>query len=88
MSNGSSTKSKSSQRSAGPRNRCRFCRPEGCPRPAYVDFKDIETLKRMMSGHGKMLSRRRTGNCAAFQRAVSTAIKRARFMGLLPYVGE
>lgn len=72
----------------GPRSRCRFCRPEGCPRPAFVDYKDIELLKRMMSGHGKILSRRRTGNCAAFQRAVSIAIKRARFMGLLPYVGE
>jgi small subunit ribosomal protein S18 len=45
-------------------------------------------LKRMMSGHGKILSRRRTGNCAAFQRAVSEAIKRARYMGLLRYVGE
>lgn len=73
---------------SGVRNRCRFCRPEGCPRPAFVDYKDVELLKRMMSGHGKMLSRRRTGNCAAFQRAVSQAIKRARFMGLLPYVGE
>lgn len=78
---------KSSAR-AGSRNRCRFCRPEGCPRPTYVDFKDVELLKRMMSGHGKMLGRRRTGNCAAFQRAVAEAIKRARFMGLLPYVGE
>jgi small subunit ribosomal protein S18 len=74
--------------SKGNRNRCRFCRPEGCPRPAYVDYKDVELLKRMMSGHGKMLNRRRTGNCAAFQRAISSAIKRARFMGLLPYVGE
>lgn len=72
----------------GVRNRCRFCRPEGCPRPAYVDYKDIELLKRMMSGHAKLLSRRRTGNCAAFQRAVTAAVKRARFMGLLPYVGE
>lgn len=70
------------------RNRCRFCRPEGCPRPAFVDYKDVDLLKRMMSGHGKVLNRRRTGNCAAYQRAVSTAIKRARFMALLPYVGE
>lgn len=72
----------------GGRNRCRFCRPEGCPRPAYVDYKDVELLKRMMSGHAKLLSRRRTGNCAAYQRAVSQAVKRARYMGLLPYVGE
>ena len=71
-----------------PRNRCRFCGPNGCPRPAYVDYKDIELLKRMMSGHAKVLGRRRTGNCAAYQRAISVAVKRARFMGLLPYVGE
>ncbi|MFO0949311.1 MAG: 30S ribosomal protein S18 [Planctomycetota bacterium] len=88
MANVAGAKSKGSSQRTGQRNRCRFCRPEGCPRPAYVDYKDIETLKRMMSGHGKVLSRRRTGNCAAFQRAVGTAIKRARFMGLLPYVGE
>jgi small subunit ribosomal protein S18 len=37
---------------------------------------------------GKMLSRKRTGNGAAFQRAVKDAIKRARFLALLPYVGE
>lgn len=79
---------KRSKPKMGSRNRCRFCTPEGCPRPAYVDYKDTELLKRMMSGHAKMLSRRRTGNCAAYQRAVSQAIKRARFMGLLPYVGE
>lgn len=75
-------------KSARVRNRCRFCTPQGCPRPAFVDYKDIDTLKRMMSGHGKILGRRRTGNCAAFQRSVSDAVKRARFMGLLPYVGE
>lgn len=79
---------KSSPKVSGARNRCRFCRPEGCPRPAYVDYKDIDLLRRMTSGHGKVLGRRRTGNCAAFQRAIGTAIKRARYMGLLPYVGE
>jgi len=35
-----------------------------------------------------MLSRKRTGNCAAFQRAVQDAVKRARFMALMPYIGE
>ena len=70
-------------------NRCRFTGPDGkSPRPVYVDYKDIDMLKRMMSGHGKILGRRRTGNCAAYQRAVAVAVKRARFMGLLPYVGE
>ena len=68
--------------------RCRFANKEGSPRPAYVDYKDVVSLKKMMSQQGKILGRKRTGTSAAFQRAVTTAIKRARFMGLLPYVGE
>jgi small subunit ribosomal protein S18 len=70
------------------KNRCRFCTKEGCPRPAYVDYKDVTTLKKMCDNRGKMMSRKRTGNCATFQRALQDAIKRARFMALLPYVGE
>ena len=72
----------------GKKNRCRFCTKEGCPRPAFVDYKDVSTLKKMSTGPGKMLSRKRTGNCAAFQRAVQDAVKRARFMALMPYIGE
>jgi small subunit ribosomal protein S18 len=52
----------------------------------YVDYKDTESLKRMMSVNGKMLSRRRTSMSAMEQRMVARAIKRARYMGLLPYV--
>ena len=52
----------------------------------YVDFKDTETLRRLMSGNGKMNSRRRNGASAMQQRMISTAIKRARIMGLLPFV--
>ncbi len=72
----------------GKKNRCRFCTKEGCPRPAFVDYKDVSTLKKMSTGQGKMLGRKRTGNCAAFQRAVQDAVKRARFMALMPFVGE
>ena len=72
----------------GKKNRCRFCTKEGCPRPAFVDYKDVSTLKKMSTGQGTMLSRKRTGNCAAFQRAVQDAVKRARFMALMPYIGE
>lgn len=72
----------------GRRARCRFCTKEGCPRPAFVDYKDVANLKKLVSGQGKMFSRKRSGLCATYQRAVSTAIKRARFMGLLAYVGE
>lgn len=68
--------------------RCRFCTKEGCPRPAFVDYKDVSSMKKMLSGQGKMYSRKRSGLCATYQRAVTAAVKRARFIGLLPYVGE
>src|ERR1700684_227169 len=70
--------------------RCRFC-PDGCnhsPRPIYVDFKDLKTLRLMIDREGHIQSRRRTGNCAKYQRAVRRAVLMARFMGLLPYVSE
>jgi small subunit ribosomal protein S18 len=72
----------------GRKNRCRFCTKEGCPRPAFVDYKDVPTLKKLCAPSGKMLSRKRTGSCAAFQRAGKDAVKRARFLALLPYVGD
>src|SRR5262245_9299747 len=68
--------------------RCRFCTKAGCPRPPFVDCKAVALLRKMCTGQGKVLSRRRTGSCAAFQRAVAEAVKRARFMALLPYVGD
>ncbi len=52
----------------------------------YIDYKDTESLKKMISGNGKILSRKRTGATAMEQRMLATAIKQARFMGLLPYV--
>lgn len=70
--------------------RCRFC-PHGCdksPRPVYVDYKDLKTLRQMIDREGNMLPRRKTGNCAKYQRAVREAVIRARFIGLLPYVSE
>ncbi|HRJ50193.1 MAG: 30S ribosomal protein S18 [Phycisphaeraceae bacterium] len=51
----------------------------------FVDWKDIETLRRLMSPNGKMYGRKRAGTSAGEQRMVSQAIKRARYMGLLPY---
>jgi len=68
--------------------KCRFCTRDGCPRPVYVDYKDIKTLKVMITRNGHLQARRRTGNCAKFQRAVRDAVLRARFMGLLPYVNK
>ncbi len=51
----------------------------------YVDFKDIENLRRLMSPNGKVYGRKRLGTSAHDQRLVAQAVKRARFMGLLPY---
>ncbi len=53
---------------------------------AYVDYKETETLRRMTAANGKIGSRRRTGATAHEQRMLSAAIKRARYMALLPYV--
>jgi small subunit ribosomal protein S18 len=58
------------------------------PRPMYVDYKDVELLKKLINRHGRIVGRRKTGCCAISQRAVTQAIKRARFMALLPYTGE
>lgn len=51
-----------------------------------VDYKDIELLKQFINPHGRILGRRRSNLTAKQQRAVEEAIKRARFMALLPYV--
>ena len=58
------------------------------PRPMYVDYKDIDLLKKLVNRHGRIVGRRKSGCTAASQHAVTKAIKRARFMGLLPYVGN
>jgi small subunit ribosomal protein S18 len=52
----------------------------------YIDYKDTESLRKMMSGNGKIQSRKRTGANAMEQRMIAKALKRARYMGLLPYV--
>ncbi|MFT3903418.1 MAG: 30S ribosomal protein S18 [Niabella sp.] len=54
----------------------------------YVDYKDVEFLKKFLNEQGKMLPRRITGNSLKFQRKVSDAIKKARQMALLPYVTD
>ncbi len=58
------------------------------PRPMYVDYKDVELLKKLINRHGRVVGRRKTGCSAASQHAVTSAIKRARFMALLPFVGD
>ena len=52
----------------------------------YIDYKDTESLKKMVSPNGKILSRKRTGASAMEQRMLASAVKRARYIGLLPYI--
>jgi len=58
------------------------------PRPMYVDYKDLELLSKLTSRQGKIIGRRKSGCTAASQHAVTKAVKRARFMALLPYVAD
>jgi small subunit ribosomal protein S18 len=67
-------------------------RERSCPFMAAgwksVDYKDVDTLKRFMTERGKILPRRVTGVSARFQRYLTTAIKQARYIGLLPFVSK
>ena len=53
-----------------------------------IDYKDVETLKAFLTPHARIQSNKRSGILAKDQRAIAIAIKRARFMGLLPYVSR
>ena len=68
----------------GRRKPCQFCRDK----IDVVDYKDFPTLRRAMSEKGKIRSARITGSCRRHQRQLAVAIKRARELGLLPYVSE
>jgi len=63
---------------------CAFC----VDKTKEIDYKDTGRLRRFISDRGKIEPRRRTGTCAKHQRRLSVALKRARFMALLPYTGE
>jgi small subunit ribosomal protein S18 len=54
----------------------------------YIDYKDEEFLKQFVNDQGKLLPRRITGNSLKYQRKVSTAVKRARHLALLPFVTD
>lgn len=54
----------------------------------YIDYKDVETLERFINDQGKILPRRVTGTSAKYQRQLAKAVKRARHLGLLPFVSE
>ncbi len=61
---------------------CRFCVDE----IQEIDYKDLERIGRFVTDRGKIMPSRLTGTCAKHQRRLTVAIKRARYMALLPYV--
>jgi len=54
----------------------------------YVDYKDTELLKKFINPHARILSKKKTGVSAEYQKKLSIAIKRSRFMALLPYLSR
>jgi small subunit ribosomal protein S18 len=54
----------------------------------HIDYKDVEILKKFLNPNGKILNHRRTGVTSKNQRALSQAVKNARFLGLLPYIAK
>ena len=65
----------------GRRKVCAFC----VDKITYVDYKDVNRLRRYISDRGKIEPRRKTGTCAKHQRVLTDALKRARHVALLPY---
>lgn len=60
---------------------CQFCREK----TEWIDYKDLQLLRKFVSDRGKIRARRVTGTCSQHQRDVATAVKNAREMGLIPY---
>ncbi|MEK7572299.1 MAG: 30S ribosomal protein S18 [Patescibacteria group bacterium] len=54
----------------------------------YIDYKDVEILKKFLNPNGKIISHKRTGVTSKNQRQLALAIKHARFLGLLPFVAR
>ena len=80
------------ERPERPMNRDRRPRRKVCALCAdkleMIDYKDTQRLRRYLSERGKIVPRRVTGTCARHQRQLTTAIKRARHLALLPYVTD
>lgn len=61
---------------------CRFCQDKN----RVIDYKDVKMLEGFIRERGKIISVRSSGNCAKHQREITEAVKKARFVSLLPYV--
>jgi len=83
-SSSSSRRPKSPSGSGGRRKSCHFCRDK----VDQIEYKDFASLRRYLSDKGKIRSRRITGCCRRHQNQLAKAVKRARELALLPYVGE
>jgi small subunit ribosomal protein S18 len=59
-----------------------------CDRELEIDYKNMDLLSRYISGKGKIVSRRISGNCAGHQRKMAKEIKRARYLSLMPYANH
>ena len=68
----------------GRRKVCAYC----VDKVEAIDYKDTAKLRRYVSERAKILPRRVTGTCAKHQRMVTTAVKRARYMSLMPYIND
>ncbi len=68
----------------GKKKVCAFC----ADKVTEIDYKDVAKLRRYVSERGKIVPRRINGNCARHQRQVTTAIKRARIIALLPFTTD
>ncbi|MCL0049131.1 30S ribosomal protein S18 [Dehalococcoidia bacterium] len=80
----SNTRSRDRKGFVSRRKACPFC----VDRSRKIDYKEPNMLRRFISDRGKMEPRHRTGVCAKHQRLLSTALKRARYLALLPYTAE
>ncbi len=78
---------KDMQKSFKPRRKkkvCAFC----ADKIEHIDYKDVSRLRKFISERAKILPRRITGTCAKHQRQLTTAIKRARHIAILPYISD
>ena len=81
---------KKDNKGGGPVNRksrkkvCAFC----AEKSEFIDYKDVNKLRRFISERAKILPRRVTGTCAAHQRELTVAIRRARQLALLPFISD
>ena len=84
MATGSKKRAAAKKERRPKRKPCTFC----ADKLPEINYKDVPRLKKYVSERGKIVPRRISGNCAKHQRALTVAVKRARFIAFLPFVAE